>query len=73
MTAFTELQARLRAEPQTWLVTGVAGFIGSNLLEALLALNQRVVGLDNFPLVTGTILMRCKRWCRRINGLTNRS
>ena len=32
----------------TWLITGVAGFIGSNLLEALLKLNQRVVGLDNF-------------------------
>ncbi|WP_250474786.1 SDR family oxidoreductase [Caballeronia sp. GAFFF1] len=38
----------LRKKPQTWLVTGVAGFIGSNLLEALLALDQRVVGLDNF-------------------------
>src|SRR5690349_5260360 len=34
--------------PRTWLVTGVAGFIGSNLLEALLTLDQRVVGLDNF-------------------------
>ena len=33
---------------RTWLVTGVAGFIGSNLLEALLARGQRVVGLDNF-------------------------
>ena len=33
---------------RTWLVTGVAGFIGSNLLEALLRLGQRVVGLDNF-------------------------
>ena len=32
----------------TWLITGVAGFIGSNLLESLLLLNQRVVGLDNF-------------------------
>lgn len=31
-----------------WLVTGVAGFIGSNLLETLLGLNQKVVGLDNF-------------------------
>jgi len=48
MTAYTQLQTRLQAEPHTWLVTGVAGFIGSNLLETLLKLNQRVVGLDNF-------------------------
>jgi UDP-N-acetylglucosamine 4-epimerase len=48
MTAYTKLQTRLIAERKTWLVTGVAGFIGSNLLEALLKLNQRVVGLDNF-------------------------
>ncbi len=34
--------------PRVWLITGVAGFIGSNLLEALLKLNQRVIGLDNF-------------------------
>lgn len=47
MTAYTELQTRLAAAPKTWLVTGVAGFIGSNLLETLLKLNQRVVGLDN--------------------------
>lgn len=38
----------MRAAPRAWLVTGVAGFIGSNLLEALLKLNQRVTGLDNF-------------------------
>ena len=50
-TVYEQLQVRLRAEPRTWLVTGVAGFIGSNLLEALLKLNQRVVGLDN--LATG--------------------
>lgn len=48
MTAYQQLQARLSTEPHTWLITGVAGFIGSNLLEALLKLNQRVVGLDNF-------------------------
>lgn len=36
------------ANPRTWLITGVAGFIGSNLLETLLNLDQRVVGLDNF-------------------------
>ncbi len=38
----------LKATPRTWLVTGVAGFIGSNLLEALLQTDQTVVGLDNF-------------------------
>jgi UDP-N-acetylglucosamine 4-epimerase len=48
MTAYTQLQTRLQSEPYTWLITGVAGFIGSNLLETLLKLNQRVVGLDNF-------------------------
>ena len=47
-TAFDQLQTRLQAQPHTWLVTSVAGFIGSNLLEALLKPNQRVVGLDNF-------------------------
>jgi UDP-N-acetylglucosamine 4-epimerase len=48
MSAFDALKAQLPAAPRTWLVTGVAGFIGSNLLEALLQLDQRVVGLDNF-------------------------
>lgn len=38
----------LRAAPAVWLITGVAGFIGSNLLEALLKLDQKVVGMDNF-------------------------
>ena len=44
----TELATRLRATPKAWLVTGVSGFIGSHLLEALLRLDQCVVGLDNF-------------------------
>lgn len=47
-SAYAELQTRLVADPKGWLVTGIAGFIGSNLLETLLKLNQRVVGLDNF-------------------------
>jgi UDP-N-acetylglucosamine/UDP-N-acetylgalactosamine 4-epimerase len=47
MSAYDELQTELRAKPKTWLVTGVAGFIGSNLLEALLKLDQQVIGLDN--------------------------
>jgi len=45
---YEALKSELRSAPRTWLVTGAAGFIGSNLLEALLALDQRVVGLDNF-------------------------
>jgi UDP-N-acetylglucosamine 4-epimerase len=48
MTRFDQVQTELRQNPQTWMVTGVAGFIGSHLLETLLKLNQRVVGLDNF-------------------------
>jgi UDP-N-acetylglucosamine 4-epimerase len=48
MTRYEEVRQGLRAKPRTWLVTGAAGFIGSNLVEALLALEQRVVGLDNF-------------------------
>jgi NAD dependent epimerase/dehydratase family len=48
MTKYQELQNHLRTNQYTWLVTGVAGFIGSNLLENLLILNQKVVGLDNF-------------------------
>ncbi len=48
MTAYETTQTKLTNNPRTWLITGVAGFIGSNLLEALLKLNQRVVGLDNF-------------------------
>jgi UDP-N-acetylglucosamine 4-epimerase len=47
-SAFEQLQLNLQADPKTWLITGVAGFIGSHLLETLLKLNQRVVGLDNF-------------------------
>lgn len=51
MSKFEECTNELIANPKTWLITGVAGFIGSNLLEYLLRNNQRVVGLDNF--VTG--------------------
>ncbi|WP_456406382.1 NAD-dependent epimerase/dehydratase family protein [Thiolapillus sp.] len=47
-TAYEQLQQRLKSEQSTWLITGVAGFIGSNLLETLLKLDQKVVGLDNF-------------------------
>src|SRR6478672_456373 len=48
MTRFEELLQMLPHEPKTWMITGVAGFIGSNLLETLLKLDQRVIGIDNF-------------------------
>jgi UDP-N-acetylglucosamine 4-epimerase len=51
MSKYDELKSHLSKNQNTWLVTGVAGFIGSNLLEELLTLNQKVVGLDSF--VTG--------------------
>lgn len=47
MTHYEQTCAALRAQPLTWAVTGAAGFIGSNLVEELLLLDQRVVGLDN--------------------------
>ena len=46
-TAYEQLQKDLIQNPKTWLVTGVAGFIGSHLAEALLKLDQNVIGLDN--------------------------
>lgn len=48
MRAFEQLLERFKTEQKTWLVTGNAGFIGSNLAEFLLKYNQRVIGLDNF-------------------------
>lgn len=48
MTSYQKTQHALLAAPRVWLITGVAGFIGCNLLEVLLRNGQRVVGLDNF-------------------------
>ncbi len=48
MIRYQEIKIQLKSAPKRWLVTGCAGFIGSNLLETLLLLNQKVVGLDNF-------------------------
>jgi UDP-N-acetylglucosamine/UDP-N-acetylgalactosamine 4-epimerase len=45
---YKQFHTQLHSSPRTWLVTGVVGFIGSNLLETLLKLDQKVVGLDNF-------------------------
>lgn len=47
-SAYESCLERLKQHPRKWLITGVAGFIGSNLLEHLLKLDQQIVGLDNF-------------------------
>lgn len=67
---FDILKKELVVNPKVWLITGVAGFIGSNLLETLLKLDQCVVGLDNFATghqrnldeVNG--LVRSEQWSR---------
>ena len=48
---YEKVLSDLNKSPKTWLVTGVAGFIGSNILELLLQYDQKVIGLDNF--ITG--------------------
>ena len=48
MMPFQDVCEELRLNPKTWLITGVSGFIGSNLLEFLLNLDQQVIGIDNF-------------------------
>ncbi len=48
MPKYNEIKAQLKSDPKKWLITGCAGFIGSNLLETLLLLDQEVIGLDNF-------------------------
>ena len=48
MNHYSEILSQLQKKPERWLITGVAGFIGSNLLELLLKNNQSVIGLDNF-------------------------
>ena len=48
MTRYEIILEELRKNPKNWLITGVAGFIGSNLLETLLKLDQTIIGVDNF-------------------------
>lgn len=70
MTRYQHINDELRSAPRTWLVTGAAGFIGSNLLEALLRLDQNVIGLDNFAtgkqdnLEQVRALLKTKQWER---------
>ena len=81
MKTYADLHALISATQRTWLVTGAAGFIGSNLVEALVALGQEVVGLDNFStgkrenvhkdirFIEGDIrdLATCRRACRGVD------
>jgi UDP-N-acetylglucosamine 4-epimerase len=56
LSTYNRTKEDLIKNPKTWLITGVAGFIGSNLLEALLKLNQSVIGIDNFSNSSGNNL-----------------
>ena len=47
MKFYQDVLEHFNKQPKVWLITGVAGFIGSNLLETLLKINQHVIGLDN--------------------------
>ena len=60
MKVYAKRIKMLKQKPKTWLVTGVAGFIGSNILEELLKLDQSVIGLDNF--VTGSQQLTKLNW-----------
>ena len=73
MTKYEQVQKYLENNQKTWLVTGVAGFIGSNLLEKLLTLNQKVVGLDNFETgykhnIDEAVHDACDISCKNISG-----
>ena len=61
MTAYEKLKIELKKKPGAWLVTGAAGFIGSNIVETLLQLDQKVVGVDNFATSRKTNLEEVKR------------
>ena len=58
---YEEVFDLIRAKPRAWLITGVGGFIGSNLLEKLLKLDQKVVGIDNFERIStkSSMLKKC--------------
>ena len=72
MQHYLRVQENLRARPKRWLITGVAGFIGSNVLEKLLNLDQEVIGLDNLTVGSSKALLNVKasvsekRWSRFI-------
>jgi len=52
MQHYLRVKENLRARPKRWLITGVAGFVGSNILEQLLLLDQEVIGLDNLAIAS---------------------
>ncbi len=70
MQHYLRVQENLRARPKRWIITGVAGFIGANILEKLLNLDQEVIGLDNLSVGSSQTLLdvkasvSSKRWSR---------
>ena len=68
MNKLNIIKKTLKKKQYTWLITGVAGFIGSNLLETLLQLNQKVIGIDNFLTGSKTNLNYVKKIVKKNNG-----
>ena len=65
---YEEVQRLIRQRRRRWLITGAAGFIGSHLLEALLKLDQAVVGLDNYATGYARNLEEVDRKSTRLNS-----
>ena len=69
MKTFEEISFHINKSPRMWLITSCAGFIGSNLLQKLLELNQTVRGLDNFSTGSQHNLDQVKALVGEKNGI----
>ena len=73
MKKIDKVEDNLRQQPRKWLVTGVAGFIGSNLLEELLNLGQEVIGLDNRSIMSRAGAERHSLSCTNLSRKKSRA
>ena len=68
MNKYEQIKKDLIESPKKWVITGVAGFIGSNILEELLDLNQQVLGIDNFSTGSKKNLSEVKAKCSNFDS-----
>ncbi len=67
MSKYQTLAQNLANNPQKWLVTGAAGFIGSNIAIRLLELNQTVIGIDNFSTGSKSNIKDIEKFANKTN------